>query len=692
MLDSDCVGSGITIAVLTADRTHLLCRLLNLLLPQTDENDQVVILDTNPSPANEELVNHLGSSRIRYHAKAIKPFNFSVARNHLLSLACSGPVVFIDDDAVPFSNWLETVKHNLQKYDASGGVVLSEGTTPAWWSPHINWCVGLSGPGSVLHQPGHYPDTCNLAMGKDTWPENRFQNITIGSDEHLYASGREDAEWWYERRIHGSKLTIDYRQAVIHTIHPDRINFKYIFRRGFKDGETSWHRRPLFDGATGIPWDLAHAGGVFIDAFLRRPWKVSSWLPALVWAARQTGRYHAVWKAPSHLRPRHRHAMLETVKATVFQAKIRVGRLLFKVVAAWKHFISRPLPATPTLVFVSADCLIGDTVLLRYPIQALADSYPEARIMVSARFPELLAGLRNNVVLMRPELALEFVKRERAALSAAIVPYFHSGDIDLWRKCLSPISTSFNCDVGFPGRRDYMYTKWPTEKDLSLHEMENLYRLFSLWPLSDTRPVPLPEPASPCQEWLNEILSSIDTDKFVTIQLGAGYAAKEWPEDYWAEFLRGFVEAAKCPIFLIGNANCTKSAVNLEESVRSSGGNVCNLVGRTSLDQLIAVISSTTLLIGACSGPKHIAFEYGTPTYTLYIATEPHRWGAWRDHHLHAYSQAVFAPLTRDELHGLRPDHRARLLKPETVLEGALNHYFKIAHLNRKEEVVTRNV
>jgi ADP-heptose:LPS heptosyltransferase len=92
----------------------------------------------------------------------------------------------------------------------------------------------------------------------------------------------------------------------------------------------------------------------------------------------------------------------------------------------------------------------------------------------------------------------------------------------------------------------------------------------------------------------------------------------------------------------------------------------------------MAVISKASFFVGGCSGPKHLAMDYHIPTFTLYTATEPERWGASRDHDIHAYLTALPQKLTAMELHGLRDDHRPRLLDSEFASEKAAEHYYRV--------------
>lgn len=666
----------ISVCVLTANRPQLLLRLLQALTSQLTADDEIVVLDTDPLDANAEIVSAVQCKNIRYRAEKFVPFDFATARNTLLKTAIRDAAVFIDDDATPFPGWLDQVRENLSAHHASGGVTVSSAELPAWWDPAINWCIGLSPPGTIIGEPGYYPDTCNMAARMAMWNVNPLCTIPRSGRE-LYATGREDADWWMERRRHGDDVVLSYRQAVVHEVHEDRLQWSYVMKRAQLDGQSSWLRRPDIETASAIPWDLAHTAGVTFDKFCTTPFSPRKWVNDYVWMNRQWGLFKSVWKSPADVRPRHRQLAKELTKATAFQCKIRVTGLAFKAVKYLNHQQDFPASAPATL-FVSADCLLGDSILLRPHIQALASTFPSSEVIVSARASQLMGGLAENVKVIPSSDASAYTTARLQSVSAAFVPYFYGGDYTLWRKHLSHIGSTFNCDVGFSGRRDYIFARRLVEKNLELHEHENLAKLFRLWPLASV-PQPDPPPLSEqALQWHEQLLAQHGvTAPYVVVQLGAGYASKEWPLENWLQFLKLITQQVTLPVFIIGSENWKDAG---DTVAKETGGQCISLAEKTNLDQLMALIAKAQFFIGGCSGPKHLAMEYRVPTFTLYSATEPERWGASRDYELHAYITALPQKLTGMETQGLRDDHRPRLLSPNSVFEQALSHYQRVTH------------
>jgi heptosyltransferase I len=73
------------------------------------------------------------------------------------------------------------------------------------------------------------------------------------------------------------------------------------------------------------------------------------------------------------------------------------------------------------------------------------------------------------------------------------------------------------------------------------------------------------------------------------------------------------------------------------------GGRATNLVGRTTLKQLFAIIEAADLVLCPDSGPAHMATAAGTPVVGLYATSNRHRTGPYFSQHLvaDAYPEAV---------------------------------------------------
>lgn len=76
---------------------------------------------------------------------------------------------------------------------------------------------------------------------------------------------------------------------------------------------------------------------------------------------------------------------------------------------------------------------------------------------------------------------------------------------------------------------------------------------------------------------------------------------------------------------------------------RLCGASLMNLVGRTSLKQLLALLESSALLLCPDSGPAHMATAVGTPVVGLYATSNPARTGPYLslEHTVDVYPEAL---------------------------------------------------
>jgi ADP-heptose:LPS heptosyltransferase len=84
---------------------------------------------------------------------------------------------------------------------------------------------------------------------------------------------------------------------------------------------------------------------------------------------------------------------------------------------------------------------------------------------------------------------------------------------------------------------------------------------------------------------------------------------KDWPAEYWETLLDRLL--TRCTIIEVGTAHREDRRPRLEP-------HYVNLVGRTSLLQLLAVIAAADLVVTPETGSMHIAAAVGTPAVVIY--------------------------------------------------------------------------
>jgi lipopolysaccharide heptosyltransferase II len=113
-------------------------------------------------------------------------------------------------------------------------------------------------------------------------------------------------------------------------------------------------------------------------------------------------------------------------------------------------------------------------------------------------------------------------------------------------------------------------------------------------------------------------------------RLAVLYVGSTWPSRQWlpaaTAALCERLRARGLGVVLVGGPD----DVAFAEAVQNAGGGpLVNLVGRTTLRDVIAVMERAAVAIGPDTGPMHIATAVGAPVVALFGATSPRRSGPW---------------------------------------------------------------
>jgi len=148
-------------------------------------------------------------------------------------------------------------------------------------------------------------------------------------------------------------------------------------------------------------------------------------------------------------------------------------------------------------------------------------------------------------------------------------------------------------------------------------------------PVADA-PIRLEFPFSAAEAtFARDLLSSrgvSETVPLVAIHPGAGAAVKLWPPERYARVADALIEEWGARVVLTGSRDELGLAWTVAAAMRHDP---VVLAGMTSLGQLAALLATCNLVIGADSGPLHLAVAVGTPTVHLYGPADPRLFGPW---------------------------------------------------------------
>jgi heptosyltransferase I len=108
---------------------------------------------------------------------------------------------------------------------------------------------------------------------------------------------------------------------------------------------------------------------------------------------------------------------------------------------------------------------------------------------------------------------------------------------------------------------------------------------------------------------------------------------RNWSAENYAAAANHAQQKFDCRIVLTGGPTETEKEYG-RTIAGLCGPNLVNLIGKTSLKELAAVIEASQLLVCPDSGPAHIATAVGTPVVGLYATSNPERSGPYRSRSL----------------------------------------------------------
>lgn len=146
---------------------------------------------------------------------------------------------------------------------------------------------------------------------------------------------------------------------------------------------------------------------------------------------------------------------------------------------------------------------------------------------------------------------------------------------------------------------------------------------------------PLPAPGGDVVARIGSLIKagSSSGDKVITLIPGTTWSTKIWPEAKWCRVAQELAKDSQRRLVLVGGP--PESALNkaIESTVTARGTtNVTNLTGQTSLLDLIALFRLSDLVVGADTGPLHLAAATGScPVLGIYGSTPDLRNGPYGD-------------------------------------------------------------
>jgi heptosyltransferase-2 len=181
--------------------------------------------------------------------------------------------------------------------------------------------------------------------------------------------------------------------------------------------------------------------------------------------------------------------------------------------------------------------------------------------------------------------------------------------------------------VGYNRKWGFLLThKMPDKKYLGLkHEVEyNLELLDLIGVTTQDKALSLKIDDSVLKD---EFLNVIESNNLVALHPWTSDSFKQWPIDNFRELSQQLIQELNVRVVIVGG----KQEQDMSREYFEESGNLINLMGKTSLVQLAALLKKCRLLISADSGPVHLASCVGVPVVAIFRndipGKSPKRWG-----------------------------------------------------------------
>jgi len=328
---------------------------------------------------------------------------------------------------------------------------------------------------------------------------------------------------------------------------------------------------------------------------------------------------------------------------------------------------------------------MGDLIHTIPAVAALRNAFPEMRIgwVIEQRWSELLCAA--GTPLSGPRCALR-----------PLVDCVHVVDTKRWRK--SPFSFDTRRQMGTIRRelKDDRYelaidfqgavksgivsrfaratlgmqnpretpARWFYDRRIVTKGTHVVEQYHSLAEAAAEMPLPVVPAEFPHDDVAEETIArKVDAAgrDLVLINPGAGWGAKQWPTERYAEVARALATEGVLPLLNFGPGE-----ENLAKTIESVSGGKAHPVS-CSIAELVALTRRTRLFIGGDTGPLHLAAALRVPVVAIFGPTDPARNGPYG-----TKSIVLRNPASRTSLsHISDPDPGLLKIKPEEVITAA---------------------
>ncbi len=299
----------------------------------------------------------------------------------------------------------------------------------------------------------------------------------------------------------------------------------------------------------------------------------------------------------------------------------------------------------PEHVLVVSPSWLGDCLMAMPALRALKQRAPGLRVTVLAKPAVLpvwgLCPAVNDLIELRTGWkGMRTAIREVASCGCDFAYVIPNSFRSAWIPFLARV----------PGRRGFSghFRRWMLTETVLLperiggHQSLEAYLLLGVDPADKYQGPLLAVPEMDRMAMMDRFsLGLVDPGSVCLAGLFPGAArgpSKCWPVERFAEVGRRLIAELGCRVVLFGSSTDASVSAAIADRI---GSGVVDLAGRTSLQDLVSLLSLCKVVVANDSGGMHLAAAAGTQVVALYGVTDPVVTGPMGEGHMILMAQGV---------------------------------------------------
>ncbi|MBF0385595.1 MAG: glycosyltransferase family 9 protein [Candidatus Omnitrophica bacterium] len=125
------------------------------------------------------------------------------------------------------------------------------------------------------------------------------------------------------------------------------------------------------------------------------------------------------------------------------------------------------------------------------------------------------------------------------------------------------------------------------------------------------------------EEWFKNLLrvkGFLKDKKLIGIHPGGSDPTRRWPQENFIRVINEVKAKYDCHFIFIGDKEIEETS---NKMLKVSSSDILNLIGKTTVSQLVSIIKSCDILISNDSGPVHIAAALNVPVVAIFTRNQP---------------------------------------------------------------------